>query len=155
MKITDNSARLVGRLTGSIKGTKEDAAAIVLTLETEENAQEFFAWCRSLTEDPTPHACFEKAVEIWEANGPWPEEADMEITDDSAWTIGRLMSRIQATREDAVAVGLTLGTEENAQEFFAWYRSLTEDPTPHACFEKAWDLREANGPWPEETDEEA
>ncbi len=78
MGMTDDSARLVGRLTGSIKGTKEDAAAIVLTLGTEENAQEFFAWCRSLTEDPTPQACVEKAIEIWEANGPWPEETDGE-----------------------------------------------------------------------------
>ena len=78
MGMTDDSARLVGRLTGSIKGTKEDAAAIVLTLGTEENAQEFVAWCRSLTEDPTPQACVEKAIEIWEANGPWPEETDGE-----------------------------------------------------------------------------
>ena len=78
----------------------------------------------------------------------------MKITDNSALTIGRLMGRIKATNEEAVAVGLTLGTEENTQEFFAWYKSLTEAPTPRACFEKALDLREANGSWPEETDEE-
>ena len=78
----------------------------------------------------------------------------MKITNDSALTIGRLMGRIKATNEEAVAVGLTLETEENAQEFFTWYKSLPEDPTPQACFEKAWDLREANGPWPEETDGE-
>ncbi len=78
MEMRDNSARLVGRLTGSIKGTKEDAAAIVLTLGTEENAQEFFTWCKSLTEDPTPQACFEKAWDLREANGPWPEETDEE-----------------------------------------------------------------------------
>ena len=79
----------------------------------------------------------------------------MKITDDSAWMIGRILRSVKGTQEDAVAVGLTLGTEENAQEFFAWCRSLTEDPTPQACFEKAVEIREANGPWPEETEEEA
>lgn len=64
MDMTDNSARLVGKLMGSIKATDEDAVAVGLTLDTEENAQEFFAWCRNLTQDPTPQECFEKAVEI-------------------------------------------------------------------------------------------
>ncbi len=79
----------------------------------------------------------------------------MKITDNSALTIGKLMGRIQATDADAVVVGLTLETEENAQEFFTWYKSLTEDPTPQACFEKAVEIWEANGPWPEETNGEA
>ncbi len=40
----------------------------------------------------------------------------MKITNDSALTIGRLMGRIKATNEEAVAVGLTLGTEETDGE---------------------------------------
>ncbi len=64
MKITENSARFLGRLMGSIQASDEDGIAVLLTLGTEENAQEFFAWCRSLTEDPTPRECFEKAVDI-------------------------------------------------------------------------------------------
>lgn len=155
MEITDDSAWMIGRLMGRIQATDADAVVVGLTLETEENAQEFFAWCRSLTEDPTPQACVEKAIEIWEANGPWPKETDEEITDDSARLIGRLTGSIKGTKEDAAAIVLTLGTEENAQEFFAWCKSLTEDPTPQTCFEKAVEIREANGPWPEETDEEA
>ncbi len=78
----------------------------------------------------------------------------MGMTENSARLIGRVLRCVKGTQEDAVAVGLTLETEENAQEFFAWCKSLTEDPTPQACVEKAWDLREANGPWPEETDGE-
>lgn len=78
----------------------------------------------------------------------------MRLRESSARLIGTVLRSVKGTQEDAVAVGLTLGTEENAQEFFAWCKSLTEDPTPQACFEKAWDLREANGPWPEETGEE-
>ena len=154
MEMTDDSAWMIGRLMGRIKATDEDAVAVGLTLETEENAQEFFAWCKSLTEAPTPRACFEKALDLRETNGPWPEEAEEEITDDSAQLIGRLMGSIKGTKKDAAAIVLTLGTEENVQEFFAWCRSLTEDPTPQACFEKAVEIREANGPWPEETDEE-
>ncbi len=64
MRPSKNSARLIGQVLRSVQGTQEDAVAVGLTLETEENAQEFFAWCRSLTQDPTPQECFEKAVEI-------------------------------------------------------------------------------------------
>lgn len=48
----------------SIKATDEDIVAMVLTLGTEENTQEFFRWCRTLKKDPTPQECFEKALEI-------------------------------------------------------------------------------------------
>lgn len=64
MKMKEDSARLLGRLMGCIKGTEEDVAALVLTLGTEENAQTFFAWAREQTQNPTPQECFEKAVEI-------------------------------------------------------------------------------------------
>ncbi len=74
MDMEDNSARLVGKLMGSLNATDEDAIAVGLTLGTEENAQRFFQWCRSLTEDPTPQECFEKAVEIRMTWGPDPEE---------------------------------------------------------------------------------
>ncbi len=57
-----------------IKATDEDGIAVLLLLETEENAQEFFAWCRSLEKDPTWQECFEKAWKIREENGPDPEE---------------------------------------------------------------------------------
>lgn len=78
MKITENSARLIGKAMGSIRATDEDAVAVGLTLGTEENAREFFTWCKNRTTDPTPQECFEKAVAIREANGPWPEETSAE-----------------------------------------------------------------------------
>lgn len=74
MKMEKGSAGLIGRVMRRVKGTQEDAVAAVLTLETEENAQEFFQWCKGLKQDPTPQECFEKAVEIRMANGPDPEE---------------------------------------------------------------------------------
>ena len=64
MRMSESSARLIGKALRSINGTQEDAVAVGLTLGTEENAQEFFAWCQSLTRDPTPQECFEKATEI-------------------------------------------------------------------------------------------
>ena len=72
---------LVRRLAQVLRGIQtptEDGIAVLLTLETVENIQEFLTWFESLDKDPTPQACFEKAVEIWEANGPWPEETDEE-----------------------------------------------------------------------------
>ncbi len=74
----------------------------------------------------------------------------MDMTDNSARLVGKLMRSIKATGEDAVAVGLLLLTEENAQEFFAWRRSLEKAPTWQECFEKAWKIREENGPDSEE-----
>ncbi len=74
MKITDDSVRKLRRVMGSIKASTEDGIAVLLLLETEENFQRFLAWCRSLTEDPTPQECFEKAVEIRMTWGPDPEE---------------------------------------------------------------------------------
>ncbi len=75
MEMTDNSARLLGRMMGKLKATDEDGLAVLLTLGTEENAQEFFAWRRSLKSDPTPQECFEKAVEI---SGIMEEESEDE-----------------------------------------------------------------------------
>ena len=74
MKMTSDSARQLGRLMGSIKATDEDAVAVGLLLETEENFQKFLTWCRSLTQDPTFQACLEKALEIRETFGPEFEE---------------------------------------------------------------------------------
>lgn len=74
MKMTSNSARLLGRLMRGIKATDEDGIAVLLLLLTEENAQEFFAWCRSLEKAPTWQECFEKAWKIREENGPDSEE---------------------------------------------------------------------------------
>ena len=64
----------------------------------------------------------------------------MEMTEKSARLVGRLMGSIKATDEDAIVVGLVLGTEENTQEFFRWYRSLKKDPTPQECFEKTLEI---------------
>lgn len=74
----------------------------------------------------------------------------MELTETSARKLARVMGSINASREDGIAVLLTLGTEKNAQEFFAWCRSLEKDPTWQECFDKAWKIREENGPDPEE-----
>ena len=73
MEMTDESARAVGRLMRQVKATNEEAIVVGLTLETEENTQEFFAWCRSQEQEPTWRACFEKAVEIRMENGPESE----------------------------------------------------------------------------------
>ena len=71
-------ARRLGQVLGRAQTPTEDGIAVLLTLETEENFQEFLTWLESLGKTPTPQACFEKAIEIWEANGPWPEETDEE-----------------------------------------------------------------------------
>ncbi len=72
--MTNDSAHFLGRLMGSIKAKDEDVIAVGLTLETEENVQEFFQWCRSLEKEPTAQECFEKAAEIRMKNGPDPEQ---------------------------------------------------------------------------------
>ena len=74
MEMTDSSARLLGKLMCSIKAEKENGLAVLLTLETEDNAREFFAWCKAQKKEPTPRECFEQAVKIRMKNGPDPEE---------------------------------------------------------------------------------
>ena len=69
-------ARRLGQVLGRMQTPTEDGIAVLLTLETAENIQEFLTWIESLDKTPTPQACFEKAVEIREANGPWPEETE-------------------------------------------------------------------------------
>lgn len=64
----------------------------------------------------------------------------MKIMKESAHKLARLMRKINASTEDGIVVGLMLGTEENIQEFFAWYKSLTKEPTPQECFEEALEI---------------
>ncbi len=68
------------------------------------------------------------------------EEFPVKMSKFLAHLIGKLMGSINATTEDAIVVGLVLGTEENARKFFLWWRSLEEDPTPQQCFEKATEI---------------
>lgn len=74
MEMTDNSALLLGKLMRSVTAEKNDGLAVLLTLETEENVQELFTWCKGLEKDPTWQECFDKAVEIRMKNGPDPED---------------------------------------------------------------------------------
>ena len=64
----------------------------------------------------------------------------MEMTEASAQKLARLMKRIEASREDGIAVLLALETEENVQAFFTWVKSLDGDPNYQECFEKAIEI---------------
>lgn len=74
MEMTEMSVRQLARMMRGIESETENGLAILLVLETEENAQEFFAWCKGMEKEPTPQECFEKALEIRMENGPDPEE---------------------------------------------------------------------------------
>ena len=74
MKMTEQTAGRIGSLAKIVKGTQEEAVALVLLLGTEENAQEFFTWLEKKAEAPEFQACLEKAVEIRMENGPDPED---------------------------------------------------------------------------------